>query len=222
MNQCPVTKQPKMPETLMDRLKSETAAAHDRTEAIPFNECIIDGTMPQGRYAGQLECWGRVHGALESSLDSSQDPFVKMVWPGTTRRAPLISADLAWHGEADAPEEARAATTEMVQWVEAVASEDPVKLLGILYVLEGSTLGGMILRKHLSELYGIEGEEGLAYYSAHGRNVMPNWKLFKARMNEGVPCPDAQRRVIEAASETFDRLGHVLLGLSQGLVTADG
>tara|TARA_B100001059_G_scaffold209031_1_gene221708 strand:- start:1098 stop:1766 length:669 start_codon:yes stop_codon:yes gene_type:complete len=218
MNQCPVTNKPKMPETLMDRLKSETAAAHDRTEAIPFNECIIGRTMPQSRYAGQLECWGRVHHVLETSLDASQDPFIKMVWPGTAKRAPLISADLEWHGEADAPEESRIATTEMVQWVESVASDDPVKLLGILYVLEGSTLGGMILRKHLSELFDIDGEEGLAYYSVHGRDVMPNWKLFKARMNDGVPCPEAQQRIIDAASETFDRLGKVLMGLSQGLV----
>jgi len=222
MNQCPVTNQQKSPETLMDRLKSETAAAHDRTEAIPFNECIIQRTMPQDRYAGQLACWGRVHEALESSLNSSQDPFVRMIWPGTTQRAPLLAADLAWHGTADVPEDARDATTDMVQWIESVSTEDPVKLLGILYVLEGSTLGGMILRKHLSELYGIEGEDGLAYYSAHGRDVMPNWKQFKSRMNEGVSCPDAQRRIIEAASETFDRLGQVLRGLSQGLVTTDG
>lgn len=220
MTRCPA-KNKEQPRTLMERLKAETSEAHDRTEAIPFNVRILERTMPQARYAGQLACWGRVHAVLEGALNGSQDPFVQGVWPGTTERAPLLAADLAWHGDADVPESADTATSEMVEWIETVAADDPVRLLGILYVLEGSTLGGMILRKHLSELYEIDGDEGLAYYSVHGRDVMPNWKAFKARMNEGVPCPDAQRRIIESAGETFDRLGRVLTGLSLGLEPVD-
>jgi heme oxygenase len=207
--------------TLMDRLKAETAHAHAETEAIPFNAGIMAKTMPQARYAGQLFCWCRVHEVLESALNASTDSVVQGAWVGTTERAPLLAADLQWHVEADVPPEALQATTDMAEWVQAVGSDDPRCLLGMLYVLEGSTLGGMILGKCIAEMYGCEGDAGLAYYSAHGNKVMPNWMEFKARMNASVTSPEDQDRIVAAAVETFRRLGLILTGLSLGLPGSD-
>jgi heme oxygenase len=206
----------------MDRLKAETSEVHAQTETIPFNAGIMAKTMPQARYAGQLACWFRVHEVLEASLNASVDPVVQAAWPGTTERAPLLQADLAWHVDADVPAEAEQATTDMVEWVGGVGASDPRCLLGILYVLEGSTLGGMILSKCIAEMYGCDGDAGLAYYSAHGNKVMPNWMEFKARMNAAVTSLDDQARLIDAASETFRRLGLILTGLSAGLPGTDG
>lgn len=203
--------------TLMDRLKAETAEAHAQTEAIPFNAGIMAKTMPQARYAGQLACWKRVHEVLETALNASSNTAVTSAWSGTTERAPLLAADLEWHVEADVPADAAQATADMVQWVESTAASDPICLLGILYVLEGSTLGGMILGKCIAEMYGCDAEQGLAYYSAHGNQVMPNWMEFKARMNMSVPGIEDQDRIITAASETFRQLGLILIGLSKGL-----
>ena len=208
--------------TLMDRLKSETSRAHADTEAIPFNACIMSGTMPQARYAGQLSCWNRLHVALEDALETSMNDRVQAVWQDTTSRAPLLALDLQWHPDADVPDEAQQATAAMISWIESFASSDPVRLLGVLYVLEGSTLGGMILRKSIAGMYGIEGDEGLAYYSAHGKEVMPNWMLFKARMNSNITCSEEQDRIIDTACETFEHVGHVLRGLSEGLPASSG
>jgi len=206
----------------MDRLKAETSEVHSQTESIPFNSGIMAKTMPQARYAGQLACWFRVHEVLESCLNASDDPVVQGAWTGTTERAPLLQADLEWHVDADVPSAAELATTEMTQWVRSVAVDSPRDLLGILYVLEGSTLGGMILSKCIAEMYGCEGDDGLAYYSAHGNKVMPNWMEFKSRMNSSMTSPDDQARAIEAAGETFRRLGLILTGLSDGLSDNDG
>ena len=203
--------------TLMDRLKSETGKAHADTEAIPFNACIMSGLMPQARYAGQLSCWHRLHVALEDALSASTNTRVQAVWQDTTPRVPLLALDLQWHPDADVPGEAQQATSSMITWIESFASSDPVRLLGVLYVLEGSTLGGMILRKSIAGMYGIEGDEGLAYYSAHGKEVMPNWMLFKARMNSSITCSEEQDRIVDTACSTFEHVGHVLRGLSEGL-----
>ena len=207
--------------SLMDRLKAETAQVHADTEAIPFNAGIMAKTMPQARYAGQLSCWHRVHEVLESALNASTDPVVQGAWAGTTERAPLLARDLDWHVEADVPSEAALATSDMADWVQAVGSDDPRSLLGTLYVLEGSTLGGMILSKCIAEMYGCEGDAGLAYYSAHGNKVMPNWMEFKARMNASVTSLEDQDRIVDAAGETFRRLGLILTGLSLGLPGSD-
>ena len=210
------------PATLMDRLKAETFKAHEQTEAIPFNACIMAKTMPQPRYAAQLDCWHRLHVVLESALASSDNQAVQAVWNGTAKRAPLLQDDLDWHVEADTPAEAKQATTDMVDWVNTIAGEDPVCLLGVLYVLEGSTLGGMILRKCIAQMYGITADEGLAYYSAHGNEVMPNWMQFKARMNEAVTCPEDQDRIVETACTTFQYIADVLRGLSMGMTVEHG
>jgi heme oxygenase len=203
--------------TLMDRLKSETSKAHADTEAIPFNACIMSGSMPQARYAGQLSCWHRLHVALEDALAASTNDRVQAVWQDTTPRVPLLALDLQWHPDADVPDEAQQATAAMISWIESFASSDPIRLLGVLYVLEGSTLGGMILRKSIAGMYGIEEDEGLAYYSAHGKEVMPNWMLFKARMNSSIACSEEQDRIVDTACGTFEHVGHVLRGLSEGL-----
>ena len=84
------------------------------------------------------------------------------------RRQGLLERDLAWFGvvQLDA---ARPAMPER---------KDDASLLGSMYVMEGSTLGGQFIAKHVEEVLGLNRGEGDAYFRGHGERTRRMWKEF--------------------------------------------
>lgn len=208
-----------MPATIMERLRAETRPQHVATEAIPFSAAILDHSLPRSAYAGQLAAYLPVHRALEAAIDAGAHPALAEVWTEDMRRTGQLEADLDELGatEEDA-RQARPAATSMAAWIEGLAATDPVAVLGVLYVLEGSTLGGAFLRRHLAESFGLT-DAGLRYYSPYGIHPKPHWVAFKERMNAAISDADADR-VVAAAGETFTRIGHILSALVEARTAA--
>jgi heme oxygenase len=200
--------------TIMARLRAETRSQHDATEAIPFSAAIVAGSLPLASYAAQLAAYLPVHEALESALLHGEHPALARVWDPTMRRVDLLRADLAALGPSDSalPAQARAASSTFTAWIEETARTEPVALLGILYVLEGSTLGGAFLRKHLAASFSLT-DGGLRYYSPFGSHPKPHWVGFSARMNELDLTDEEADAVVEAARETFDRIARILVSI---------
>jgi heme oxygenase len=202
--------------TIMARLRAETRAQHDATEAIPFSAAIVTGSLPLASYAAQLAAYVPVHASLERALAATGHPALRRVWEPGMRRVDLLHADLAALGfsETDLPATTRAASTDLARWVEDTARTTPVALLGILYVLEGSTLGGAVLRRHLAAAYALT-DEGLRYYSPYGTHPKPHWVAFSARMN-ALDLFDAEAdAIVDAARATFDGIGRILVTLGE-------
>src|SRR5690606_35761292 len=55
---------------------------------------------------------------------------------------------------------------------------------GALYVMEGSTLGGRIITRHLSARFGMDRNEGLAFFEGHGAATGQRWKSFLSVMTD--------------------------------------
>jgi heme oxygenase len=198
----------------MARLRAETRPQHDAAEAIPFSEAIVASSLPLTSYAAQLAAYVPVHEALESALLDGEYPALSRVWDPSMRRVELLRADLAALDVAESglPAPTRAASRAFAAWIEETALTQPVALLGILYVLEGSTLGGAFLRKHLGAAFSLT-DAGLRYYGPYGNHPKPHWVAFSARMN-GLELTDAEGdAVVEAARETFDRIGRILVSI---------
>ena len=202
--------------SVMQRLRSETRPAHDRIEAVPFSLLMQEGRLPRARFAGQLACWFIIHATLEGALAATSDPQCEQVWKTGMARTDHLRHDLACHGPPDVPVEAAGATVDAVTWLSAMAANEPLSLLGCLYVLEGSKMGGAILRKCLDDAYQC-GPEALSYYWASGRSPMPDFKAFKERMEAAITTDAERDQVVAAASDMFDRLTSVLEGLMKGL-----
>ncbi|HMN96759.1 MAG TPA: biliverdin-producing heme oxygenase [Phycisphaerales bacterium] len=205
--------------SLMDRLKAETRKAHDETEAIPFSAAMVAERLPVERFVGQLAAYRIVHAALESALAAATQPEVRSVWRNDLAKGPLLERDLAAFARRGIAfdDAGIGPASEFAESIGRAAERDPLRLLGALYVLEGSTLGAAVLRGHLASAYGLTADEGLAYQSPYGASPMPHWREFKARMNDAVVEPTAQERVIAGAIEAFERIGRILASLSDGL-----
>jgi len=198
---------------IMQRLRAETREQHLATEAIPFSSSILDGSLPRSAYAGQLAAYLPIHAALERAVDDGREPALAAVWTDDMRKTVLIEADLAYLGAPGLDGDARDASADLAGWVEDLAGTDPVALLGVLYVLEGSTLGGALLRRHLAAAYGLT-DAGLRYYAPYGVGPKPHWVAFSERMNAAVTDADDADRIVAAADETFRRIGRILAALS--------
>ncbi|MNB74311.1 Heme oxygenase [compost metagenome] len=75
--------------------------------------------------------------------------------------------------------------------------------LGVLYVLEGATLGGQILRREISTRLGLEADNGAAFLDIYGAATGRRWRDFIEYLGSR-PMSAAERgAVVTAAQTTF-------------------
>ncbi len=77
--------------------------------------------------------------------------------------------------------------------------------LGCLYVLEGATLGGQIISRHLRQNLNLTAENGAAFFNSYGERVGQMWKAFGAMANEQAEKLNSDEEIIASAQETFTK-----------------
>lgn len=85
--------------------------------------------------------------------------------------------------------------------------------LGCLYVMEGATLGGQIVRKEVQRRFGLTAERGIAFFSSYGDQVGPMWKQFCETLTAyNARHPETEDRIVAAATQTFAGLDAWIAG----------
>jgi heme oxygenase len=170
-------------------LKAQTAERHRITEEILLPH--LESAVTTEAYANILKTFYGFHYPVEQSvaavLPSSVLPDVDL-----RLKSQAILQDLAaiGHGEDDIP-----LCTALPQ------AGTAGRALGILYVLEGSTLGGKSITQLLLR-NGIPGLEngGLRFFNVYGENTGRMWKGFLQVAEEHREDIDD---MLHAANETF-------------------
>jgi len=149
-----------------ERLRERTRALHERVEQATDLE---RRARTRAGYADMLRRIGGCLRAIEPMLE--RFPWSELgIVLAERRRLPLVEQDLRWLGESEAPP--------------VVAMQPPGDLaeaLGVLYVLEGSTLGGQLILRTVARELGLDGEHGGSYFHGHGARTGTMWKDLKAR-----------------------------------------
>lgn len=177
------------PDGLHRRLRAATAPVHARLEH------DLDWRARVSTRDGYRALLARFHGfhaAYEAAiaLALADAPFFE-----PRRRLDALTADLSDLGLS-------------VAGIAALPRPDPIGLAGTgaatgaLYVLEGSTLGGQVIGRHVAGTLGPG--TPCRYYSAHGPRTGAMWSAFRARL-DGLPEADGPP-AIAAATATFDAL----------------
>ena len=84
------------------------------------------------------------------------------------------------------------------------------KAFGSLYVIEGSTLGGQVISRHLKEHLGLTPENGGAFFASYGSQVGPMWKQFGEAVTAYAGDGSNDDEIIEAAVQTFDSINRCM------------
>jgi heme oxygenase len=201
--------------TLMEELKAVTFLAHARLQALPFFQALAACQLPLESYVGQLRALAIIHGVLERALDNCPDAWVAAVWNRDMCKLPQLQQDLRFfepRAVADLKETVEAALKTAEQ-LRVQSREQPLALLGWLYVLEGSTLGAVVLRPLFARAFLLTGEDGLAYLHGYGRSVYTRWSGYQQRMNALDLSADKRDEITQAANNFFSQLETVFKAL---------
>ncbi len=113
------------------------------------------------------------------------------------RKVPLIARDLVALGIAPATIQA----LPRCPW--APRPTGPAAALGCLYVVEGATLGGQLIARHVERRLGIGVGTGAAFFAGYGAGVGPRWRTFCSVLADALRDRTAEREILTAASNTF-------------------
>ena len=201
--------------TLMEELKSETFPAHARLQTLPFFQALFACQLPLESYVGQLRALAAIHGVLEQAIESSPDKRVASVWNRDMRKVPQLQQDLRYFEPRTVADlkEAVDATLKTVELLRLKSVEMPLALPGCLYVLEGSTLGAMVLRPQFARAFLLTGTDGLSYLHNYGPTVHARWAQYQQRMNALQLSEEERGPMIQAANEFFAQLEAIFRAL---------
>ncbi len=79
--------------------------------------------------------------------------------------------------------------------------------VGILYVIEGASLGGRVIIRHVAPALGLSAEQGCRYFAGYGEQTGDRWKRTMgtmARFEAESTDPDSVSLAVDAAQRTFD------------------
>jgi heme oxygenase len=181
--------------SLLDRLRTETAERHRRLEdALDLMRPDLtrrDWTRLVARVYGFYEPWEAaiaraVHGGEIAEMAAQR------------RKASWLEQDLV---ALDVSPDARA-TLPRCEHLPSLDS--PARVLGSMYVLEGATLGGQHISRHVEATLGLSGGRGDSFFRSYGPRTGQMWQAFRRTVSALAPALDADT-MVEAACQTFDR-----------------
>ena len=121
------------------------------------------------------------------------------------RKLPLLRDDLRDFG----------IDPETVAW-QPQALRSPVRLddlgqlIGVLYTIEGSSLGGQIVFRHLSAHAGLTASRGARFFHGYGERTMACWLQFEDFMSAHLTQAQTRASALQSAKAAF-ALMHAIL-----------
>lgn len=175
---------------ILQRLRDETRPAHDALEQNDFNQRLLAGTVSEEATAHFL---AKLYGFLQPYEAQVARHAFSAEWEIDQRqRAHLILQDLT-------PANGPAPTLPVCPKMPPLATWP--QLLGAMYVVEGSTLGGQVIARQLAKA----GIPLRTYFSGYAERTGPMWKAFCHLLTQAAAETD-QDELVQSASRTFNTL----------------
>ena len=197
--------------TTTEHLKDSTWELHKAAEGHAVQRSLIKGELTREMYAtwlGQLLC---VHRALESALRDfrlARPAIGRFIQDGRFHEARL-EEDLRSLGVSVGNVSPLPAAKRLMATIEMARAERPVALLGMHYVLEGSTNGGRFIAKALRQAYQFEGDAGTKYYDPYGENQRVLWASYKQEFDAMEVSEVERDAMVAAARDVFRAMSEI-------------
>lgn len=178
------------PSPVLHMLRAATATRHKSLEArLPLTHPDLD----QHTYARIIAAYYGFHVPLQRRIDAFLGPHG--VDP-ERQKIPALRKDLQALGLNQAQIDALALCDELP------GLDAQAHLLGIMYVMEGATLGGQVLRRIIAQRLSIDADTGGEFLDVYGRDTGRLWKAFLKQLAD-FDHPEHNAQVIDAACMTF-------------------
>ena len=183
-----------------ESLRVATRDLHSRIEATPFAKAFLGGALHLDAYVGYLRVMAIIHATLERCLDACDHPLVSHVWSEELYRVPELLEDneaFRWQLISDVPLAVEAAQ-KAASHILFKSKDNPVALLGCLYVIGGSTKGAIILSPLVSQTLALSPGRGLSYLCRHGGQGPAEWERAATVLDASTEADQVQSIVKSA------------------------
>ena len=197
---------PLSPDTVLNELRLTTRPEHERIEAM----LRLDEPMTLERYAAVIAGFDAFARAWEPRVQAAL-PERLQHWFRARWRGGLASADLEWlrdvAGIVPAPADPAA--------VARLRLADLPELLGSIYVIEGSALGGQVIVPHLKATLGLGAGHGASWFHGFGGEAATMWRDFRVLVALEIgESSKATVRACKSAKRTFGALIEIFAPLA--------
>lgn len=186
---------PTLPSNLLARLRLETRDQHD---AIEQTLMLMDEGVSGSAYCERLEHFYGFYKPVEDRLFGAGSPLENWFKLQPRRKTHLLAADLATLG--------LPATARLPLCLELPALDTVADYFGCMYVLEGATLGGVMISRHLQKVLGTTPQSGGQFFHGYGERTGAMWHEFRAAMTAYSLVSDDHDAVVASACATFESL----------------
>jgi heme oxygenase (biliverdin-IX-beta and delta-forming) len=182
--------------TPMEALKAATGSWHDALEAHAQSRKIMDLSLSRTGFERLLSFQYSLHQAVEPVII----PLLDAHWPAlaygeTRQKLAALEKDMQVLAPANSPPLVDESQVDFLQ--------SPYHALGCAYVLEGSTLGGQVILRHLKQIPEIAEDAPFHYYGLYADQVGPRWKVFQETANAALDTEEKVAEAVNSAVETF-------------------
>lgn len=182
----------------LEKLRNHTAPMHEALEQNSYSTALMSNSVTVEDYRNYLE---KMYGFL-ISFEDVVFPMVRHIFPDIEekQKADLLADDITKLGGniSEIPVFNRARMAGMYA--------DIASALGGLYVMEGSTLGGMVINNHLVKYIGEAVQGKTSYFTVYGQKTATNWRSFLTEFTNAAEALPNSEKVIEASADTFETL----------------
>lgn len=186
---------------MLQQLRDATSPLHDKLE-----ECmpLMRPDLSEAAYLQVLKNFYGLYAPLEQVLMAHTDWLALLSDAPDRQRLPHLKQDLEALGVSLAEQEA----LPLCQLPDM--SPGLHQLLGCMYVMEGSTLGGQHLVRHLKNHFGWDeaDDSKTHFFNSYGKQVGPRWKAFCEVLQSfsAKQTPEQQQITIASAVGMFEIL----------------
>ena len=115
------------------------------------------------------------------------------------RKVPLLARDLLWL------EVTQSQLSQLPRCTNLPKVKSITEALGCLYVIEGATLDGQIISRHLEKNLALDEGRGCAFFCSYGDEVGLMWKSFRETLSAhcSKQTTTEEEQLVTSACETF-------------------
>ena len=180
---------------ILARLRSDTHAEH---EAVERQLGLAEETLTLTRYRRRLEQFWGFYAPLEARLEAGAPSRPAEPSFAGRRKTGWLETDLRALGVPRPEKLARCACLPDLS--------NRAARLGCSYVLEGATLGGQIISRHVAACLGISAESGGRFFHGYGGRTGEMWTTFTAGIRSFVESAGEEDAIVASALGTFRSL----------------
>ena len=177
---------------ILKHLKEKTTVLHEETEKDNLAKYIIDHSITPVQYQNLLEQNYRAYKTVENLLacNSNQLPDDLKVFSKPVK-SEALAQDLKQLG-AGLPEVLERPVTHQLAY-----------LVGLAYVIEGSMMGGLLIRKNLESCTNLPAGLKHHFFGKKPQEVLQRWKAFTAAVEEQIFSEAQLAKALAGANFAF-------------------